>query len=68
MAGAEQEGLLGGVVGGVEVVVQVPGRGQHQLPGARRAHLALHQRVNIHRVSQRVQPHQLLQQVLTTII
>ena len=47
--GVEDETLLHLVGGGVEVVVEVPGGGHHQLAGTHGAHLVTGQGVDVHR-------------------
>ena len=47
--------------GGVEVVVEVPGGGHHQLAGTHGAHLVIGQGVDIHRVPQGVELDQVLE-------
>ena len=58
--GIEDEALLHLVAGGVEVVVQVPGGGHHQLAGTHGAHLVIGQGVDIQRVPEGVELDQLL--------
>ena len=48
------------MAGGVEVVVEVPGGGHHQLARAHGAHLVIGQGVNIQRVPESVELDQLL--------
>ena len=48
------------MAGGVEVVVQVPGGGHHQLARAHGAHLVIGKRVDIQRVPEFVELYQLL--------
>ena len=49
---------------GVEVVVEVPGGGHHQLTGAHGAHLVIGQGVDIQRVPEGVELDQLLDNCL----
>ena len=48
------------MAGGVEVVVEVPGGGHHQLAGTHGAHLVIGQGVDIQRVPEGVELDQLL--------